>query len=174
MRRDVHASALRSAAKVAFSVAFLGGCSAAPAVTAGEEPAGNPDDVDPVTTESELGAKKGKPTKPKLAAPTGTSCHGNDAAPPRASCEAVVAAAFPTEGSYPGVKQAVSSDVQACCVALLDESHGALANHRWDCCANLPDPAPQSVGIACTPWGPPVPPAMRLTKARARRVRAVA
>lgn len=164
MRSDVHASALRSAAKVAFSVAFLGGCSAAPAVTAGEEPPGNPDEVEPVTTESELGAKKRKTKRP-----TPTSCPSKE--PPRASCASVVAAAFPTEGDYPGVKQAVSSEVQACCVQLLDESQGALANHRWDCCANLPEVAPPSVGIACTPWGPPVPPAM---KARARRVRAVA
>ncbi len=144
MRSDVHASALRSAAKVAFSVAFLGGCSAAPAMTAGEDPS--------------------------APAPTGASCQGSAPTKPAASCASVVAAAFPTEGDYPGVKQSVSSEVQACCIELLDESKGSLADHRWDCCANLPDPPPANVGIACTPWGPPVPPAMRAS----RRVRAVA
>lgn len=168
MRSDVHASALRSAAKVAFSVAFLGGCSAAPAVTAGEEAAGGPDEVEPVTTESDLGAARPKPKKGKPAPPTSASCHGGGPTGPRASCEAVVAAAFPTEGDYPGKKQAVSDDVQACCAELLDKSQGALASHRWDCCANLPANPPPSVGIACTPWGPPVPPSMT------RRARAVA
>lgn len=169
MRSDVHASALRSAAKVAFSVAFLGGCSAAPAVTAGEEAAtGNPDEVEPVTTESDLAAKKPK-AKRKPPAPSSTRCHG-DEPKPTASCASVVAAAFPTDGDYPGVKQSVSSEVRACCVELLDESKGSLAEHRWDCCANLPDNHPASITIACTPWGPPVPPAMRAS----RRVRAVA
>ena len=82
----------------------------------------------------------------------------------------MVAAAFPTDGNYPGVKQSVSAEVQACCVELLDDSKGSLAEHRWDCCANLPDNHPANITIACTPWGPPVPPAMRA----ARRVRAVA
>ena len=51
--------------------------------------------------------------------------------------------------------------VQTCCVELLEKSKGGLAAHRWDCCANLPADAGQNVGIACTPWGPPVPPRMQ-------------
>jgi hypothetical protein len=138
MRSDVHSKALRAAAKVAFSVAFLGGCSGA-ATSDPLEGEG--------TSEADLTSGCHAPTK--------------DAAAPKLSCEQVVAAAFPTEGNYPGAKQKVSVEAQTCCVELLDKSHGALAAHRWDCCANLPADAGQEVGIACTPWGPPVPPRMQ-------------
>jgi hypothetical protein len=159
MRNDVHGAALRAAAKVAFSVAFIGGCSAAAPDAAEADPVtGNNDNSEPGTTESDLSAKK--PKKPKVAPPASTSCHGNPTTPP--SCEAVVNAAFPTEGNYPGTKQSVSSEVQACCVELIDKAQGgALTSHRWDCCANLPADAPQSTAIGCTPWGPPVPPRMK-------------
>jgi hypothetical protein len=157
MRSDVHTAALRAAAKVAFSVAFLGGCSAGATDLAETDPATG-DGVDPATTEADLSAKGGKKKNGSkaIAAP----CH-KDASAPKASCEQVVAAAFPTEGSYPGVKQSVSAEVQTCCVELLDKSQGALAQHRWDCCANLPVDAGQKISIACTPWGPPVPPSMK-------------
>jgi hypothetical protein len=169
MRNDVHGAALRAAAKVAFSVAFIGGCSAAAPDAAENDPVtGNSDGVEPGTTESDLNSKK-KPKKPKVAAPAGTSCHGNPTTPQ--SCEAVVNAAFPTEGDYPGTKQSVSTEVQACCAELLGKSQGSLENHRWDCCANLAADAPKSLAIACTPWGPPVPPAM---KRRARLLAEVA
>ena len=154
MRSDVHTAALRAAAKVAFSVAFLGGCSAASDAEGTDPKAPGADGVEPGTTESDLAAAK---KKPKIAAPT-TSCHQNDSGAPKPSCESVVAAAFPTEGNYPGTKQAVSNDVQTCCAELLTKSGGSLAKHRWDCCANV---APgQNVAMACTPWGPPVPPSM--------------
>ena len=58
-------------------------------------------------------------------------------------------------------KKIVSAEVQTCCGELLQKSQGGLAAHRWDCCANLPADAGQEVGIACTPWGPPVPPRMQ-------------
>lgn len=148
MRSDVHSLALRAAAKVAFSVVFLGGCSSA--TTDGAS------DPEPGEGTSEADLKSG--------------CHApvKDASAPKLSCEQVVASAFPTEGNYPGAKQKVSASVQTCCVELLEKSHGALAAHRWDCCANLPADAGQEVGIACTPWGPPVPPRMQ------RRARALA
>ena len=142
MRSDVHSKALRAAAKVAFSVVFLGGCSSA----------ATDDANDAVDTEG------------TSAADLKSGCHGGatkDAAPPKLSCEQVVASAFPTEGNYPGKKKSVSAEAQTCCVELLEKSQGALAAHRWDCCANLPADAGQEVGIACTPWGPPVPPRMQ-------------
>lgn len=142
MRSDVHSRALRAAAKVAFSVVFLGGCSSATTQTGANDPLDG-EGVD----EAEL--KSG--------------CHeppAKDAAAPKLTCEQLVASAFPTEGDYPGAKQSVSAEVQTCCVELLEKSQGALAEHRWDCCANLPADAGQEVGIACTPWGPPVPPRM--------------
>lgn len=146
MRSDVHSAALRAATKVAFSVAFLGGC--ASNLAEGE---------DLVSASDEL--SKG--------------CTKDASAPKPLSCEQVVAAAFPVEGDYPGTKQSVAPKVQTCCVELLEKSQGALAEHRWDCCANLPADAGQSVGIACTPWGPPVPPAMK-RRAAAVVVREVA
>jgi hypothetical protein len=143
MRSDVHSKALRAAAKVAFSVVFLGGCS-----SAGAQDANDPTDTEG-TSEADLksGCAGARATK--------------DAAPPKLSCEQVVASAFPTEGNYPGKKKSISAEAQTCCVELLEKSQGALAAHRWDCCANLPADAGQEVGIACTPWGPPVPPRMR-------------
>jgi hypothetical protein len=147
MRSDVHARALRAAAKVAFSVAFLGGCSGAQ--TGANDPLDgeNTDGVDEAELKS--GCHEVPPTPAK------------DASAPKLSCEQVVASAFPTEGDYPGAKQNVSAAVQTCCATLLEKSQGALAAHRWDCCANLPADAGQQVSIACTPWGPPVPPRMR-------------
>lgn len=147
MRADVHSKALRAAAKVAFSVVFLGGCSSA------AREGGDALDSEGNAESYEADLKSG--CHEDASAPT------KDAAAPKLSCEQVVATAFPTEGNYPGAKKAVSAEVQTCCVELLDKSQGALAAHRWDCCANLPADAGQEVGIACTPWGPPVPPRMR-------------
>jgi hypothetical protein len=158
MRSDVHTAALRAAAKVAFSVTFLGGCAAATTDLAEGDPATGGYGSEPATSEADLSAK-GPKKKPGAKA---DGCrHDKDASVAKPSCEQVVAVAFPTDGNYPGVKQSVSADVQTCCAELLDKSQGALAHHRWDCCANLPADAGQKVSIACTPWGPPVPPSMK-------------
>jgi hypothetical protein len=160
MRSDVHTAALRAAAKVAFSVAFIAGCSSAD--TAEEQSEGTS-----ASTESDINSKHD------------AACHEASAdtdAGPKLSCDQIVAAAFPTEGGYPGKKQSVSSDVQSCCLELLTESKGVLASHRWDCCANLPPSDAgvgifghgPNVGIACTPWGPPVPPSMKNRRSRAQ------
>ena len=150
MRSDVHSTALRAAAKVAFSVAFISGCSSAGDTT--DDGSGKNADGTPAST-SESDIKRG--------------CHSEkDAAAPKLTCDQIVNAAFPTEGNYPGAKAAVSMEVQTCCDELLTKSQGALTHHRWDCCANLPADAGQGAGIACTPWGPPVPPAMKSRRAR--------
>jgi hypothetical protein len=156
MRSDVHFAALRAAAKVAFSVAFIGGCAAQTAE--GEDPATTDGAGAATSAEADLSAKKAKKNSGKATAAPG--CHHADASVPKLSCDQVVNAAFPTEGDYPGVKQSVAAEVQACCVELLGGPTG-LATHRWDCCANLPADAGQEINIACTPWGPPVPPVMR-------------
>jgi hypothetical protein len=159
MRSDVHSAALRAAAKVAFSVAFIGGCAAQSAE--GEDPA-TADGAGTgaaTTAEADLSAKKAKKHSGKATAAPG--CHHADASVPKLSCDQVINAAFPTEGDYPGVKKSVSAEVQTCCAELLG-GDGGLATHRWDCCANLPaDTSGMSIGFACTPWGPPVPPAMK-------------
>jgi hypothetical protein len=138
MRTDTHAAALRAAAKVAFSIAFVSGCASAPTETSDDQVTGDTA-AQPGSSESDLSADKKKPSEK--------------------ACEALVDAAFPTPGRYPGKKQAVSSQVQACCDEILVNTHGVTA-HRWDCCANLP-PGTTNAPISCTPWGPPVPPAMK-------------
>lgn len=159
MRSDVHFAALRAAAKVAFSVAFIGGCAAQAAES---DEASNPDGTEPATSaEADLSAKNKTKKKTETASALPSSCH-HDAGVPKLSCDQVVAAAFPTEGKYPGTKQSVSAEVQTCCLEVLADHDGGLPAHRWDCCANLPaGDHGETVGIACTPWGPPVPPAMK-------------
>lgn len=175
MRPDVHNSALRAAAKVAFSVAFLGGCGGA----SGDAPKGDTSnglpgpavgaaEADAVTP----AAPKPEP-KPATPSPVYVDAGGadHDAAPPTTDCNALINAAFPTEGAYPGIKQSVSLAVQTCCVEASRQATmtgaGGLENHQWDCCANMDDLAPRDLmHAACTPWGPPVPPSM---KGRARR-----
>lgn len=159
MRSDVHFAALRAAAKVAFSVAFIGGCAAQAAEA---DDATNPEGTEPATTaEADLSAKNKTKKKSETSSALPSGCHHADASVPKLSCEQVVNAAFPTEGNYPGKKQSVSAEVQTCCAELLTDRDGGLPAHRWDCCANLPADAGQNVGIACTPWGPPVPPSMK-------------
>lgn len=46
---------------------------------------------------------------------------------------------------------------QRCCSEELAQA-GASSRFRWECCSALLDT--QDVGGACTPWGPPCPPAM--------------
>lgn len=164
MRTDVHSAALRAAAKVAFSVAFISGCSSPASDLADESPVDNTDGVEPGTSESDITTAKKKPSK---SAQLTSGCHSDkDAGAPKLTCDQVVNAAFPTEGNYPGKKQTVSVEVQTCCVELLTKSGGMLDHHRWDCCANLPAGTGQDVGIACTPWGPPVPPSMKNRRSR--------
>jgi len=173
MRSDVHSAALRAAAKVAFSVAFIGGCSLpAASEIADEELANgaNGDGVEPGTSESDLISKKKKPAKKPTAISAAPCDKHNDAGPTQPlTCEQVVNAAFPVEGNYPGTKQSVSVQVQTCCAELLTTDESWMAPHRWDCCANLPADAGQTLSIACTPWGPPVPPSMKGRTNRPRR-----
>ncbi len=141
MESDVHSKALAAAARVAFSVAFFAGCSAQ-----------DPGSAEQGGAEADLrsGCNNAPRHPPRKDA----------AAPPALTCEQEVAAAFPGDDEYPGVKQAVSARVKACCAELL-EAKGSPIEHRWACCANLEGDAGFLVSNACTPWGPPVPPAMR-------------
>lgn len=160
MRSDVHSAALRAAAKVAFSVAFIGGCSAPAASDLAEGEDGTyGDGVEPGTSESEISSKKKpQPSRQLSAAPCDKH---KDAGTKPLTCEQIVNAAFPTEGQYPGTKQNVSVQVQTCCAEHLLADNDGMGTHRWDCCANLPPGAGQNLSIACTPWGPPVPPSMK-------------
>lgn len=171
MRSDVHFAALKAAAKVAFSVALLNGCSGA-LETEGSPAGGDGDDYSPSTT-AEADIKKGSKPKKSLGK---KPCPSEDAstAPP-ASCEAVLAAAFPNApGPYQWEPVAQSKEVVACCDAELTK-HPGDADYHWECCTAY-DPnandgmphglSPQDLMLSnahpsCTPWGPPVPPSMK-------------
>jgi hypothetical protein len=158
MRSDVHSAALRAAAKVAFSVAFLGGCGGATSPGLADE------DLTANGKGTGYGGESGK-TAPasdaSTASPPGPGYDKDASTTPPLTCEQAINAAFPVEGNYPGTPQAVSVHVQECCADTLAASRGVMENHRWDCCANLPADAGNEVAIACTPWGPPVPPSMK-------------
>jgi hypothetical protein len=141
MRKDIHLAALRAGARVAFSTALLAGCSAGPE-TGTSDPA-----TDNLTGKSDAGA-----------------CVPGA----KFSCTDLIEAAFPgTDDPSPGTKQTVAHAVQACCAEELAAKRGFI-EHRWACCANLDPSDSTHVGAACTPWGPPVPPAMRRRDAEAR------
>lgn len=149
MQSDVHYAALKAAARVAFGVAFLGGCSSAAQ-----------DGNDGVTSESAVKAP----------------CHDASAPDAKKSCDAVIASAFPDAGpeqwvaNNPGAAS-ISAEAKACCTEKLTakDAHASSVPYGWSCCSaldswNNPDP---TIAIACTPWGPPVPPAMKQRNADA-------
>ena len=150
MDKLTHAAALRAATRVAFGIAVLGGCTAA-------------SEEETVATESEIN-KAPCPSKADAGAKA-------DAAPAKPSCDSVLASAFPdaADGGDNFMDSrdagAVSDEVKACCEEHLTSDAGATwqKQYRWSCCGvldnwNSPN---QSIGMACTPWGPPVPPRMR-------------
>jgi hypothetical protein len=174
MRSDVHFAALKAAARVAFSVALpaatvLTGCSSAGGLLGEEE------SDDAVSNESAIAANasnaagsRPKRSLGKKPCPTTTE----DAGPAKPSCEATLAATFPTPGDYQWEPVAQSKEVVACCDEELTKN-GASSAYRWDCCvaydpAATPDPnsgfTNSSHGMACTPWGPPVPPSMKRSR----------
>jgi hypothetical protein len=166
MRADVHLAALKAAAKVAFSVALLNACSNPSA--ASQAPA-----TDETSNDSELVSRSSAENPPDPCPTKDDAGAAPDAAPdsttpPAASCEATLEAAFAgnTDMWEPHPE---SAEVIACCDSLLTETP-FTSNHRWSCCTAY-DPAVTTDGttlgsqekfyMACTPWGPPVPPAMK-------------
>jgi hypothetical protein len=91
-------------------------------------------------------------------APDPAPPHAN---PPHWSCDALIEGAFPVEGKYPPEKRSVTPEVARCCTERL-EHDGSSSKQRWSCCGAYEEPAdPQKrlvIEVACTPWGPPVPP----------------
>lgn len=141
MRHDVHSAALAAASRVAFSI-LLAGCAGAQSEAADDPTAAQND-------EAELRKKK-------------TSCHEDAAAKP--SCDDVLASAFGDAGGWPnGDSSKVATEVKTCCVELLESeaSTNKRTPNHWRCCGATNWGAEADAGIACTPWGPPVPPAMK-------------
>jgi hypothetical protein len=140
MRYDVHLHGLRAAAHVALAIPLLSSCTRSRATES--RALSEPSDV---STGDSL---------PRVT-PGDTPVASSSAV----ECQVLLKETFREPSAYPGQKRDVSPRVQTCCAELLVVSEAD--EHRWDCCANTPqrDTDPQ-VRLACTPWGPPVPPAM--------------
>jgi hypothetical protein len=169
MRNDVHLAALRAAARVAFSVAsvaLVSGCSSAEDSSKSDEPSASNDNAAyGEETASSESAVIGRPSRPSRPRPPCT-----DASAPKPTCEQVLASKFPVPGDYQYEPVAQPADVVACCDQELTK-HGSASKYRWDCCVaydpakvpageDPPGPFSGNHGLACTPWGPPVPPSM--------------
>lgn len=167
----VHARALRAAAKVAlaFSTASVfGACGGQVAEAAKADPDAK---TDPDGGSAEAATDTAAVPDALVDA---TACTVTaDAATPKelACCAAKVKATFPADVVEPvdagGVGDAGSPDKElvACCgeiVRTYDSTHdlGLTFQQARACCYALPGTWWEHPGIACTPWGPPMPPAM--------------
>lgn len=150
MRPEVHAAALRSAAKLVLGMASIASVTVACAATSEESDA----NTQAVTAKND-GSGDGSPTT--------TS---DDAGTPL-GCQATLNAAFPGPDRYGTDATKEPKDVVACCDEALAGGVGAMG-HRWACCNAYdqvdadgnPETVSRKHGMACTPWGPPVPPRM--------------
>jgi hypothetical protein len=173
MNDNVRFAALRAASKLALGVTFVGCGGATDAdlddPTYGESAVSDTEGTDSYDVK---GASKSK-KKPKVGTSKPTACQDAGAAP---SCEALLASTFadPAWNDFrdyrwqeSGNVPVVAARVKDCCRADL-ESTDSLAKFRWECCNLLGNGNSTGPGtpMACTPWGPPVPPSMA-RKARA-------
>jgi hypothetical protein len=153
MRHDVHFAALRAAAKVAFSMALLNGCASEEAT----------DGTGSNASDLTGGASSGS---------SGATSSGG-------ACAEILSCAFPGQDRYGTPPTPESAEVVACCDKELDGlDKGEGTSHRWACCAAY-DPAEgkKHTGaskhlVACTPWGPPVPPSIERLRAKRAQERA--
>lgn len=188
MRADVHQAALKAAAKVAFSIVFLNGCGGSltpadsrsdadrengsnpPAPSASASSTETPSPSSTATTPSKNPVASNDDAGPDLPPKTDAGS-GADATPP--DCASTLAATFPPPDEYRWTPEARSKDVVACCLGELT-TNGELSAYRWGCCVAYDENDPNKTEVsssvtnmACTPWGPPVPPSMT----RSRRAR---
>jgi hypothetical protein len=163
MRRDVHLAALRAASKVAFSFAVLNGCGGATSTPEsanndhGNDNSGNSSDV----IASEPSKTPGNPSQspaPSVPADSGLADSGG------AACADLLDKTFSDTGP---TTRNPPPPVKACCVALIKDEiakNSFEESHHWSCCGvtnwGQDVPMPEDHQFACTPWGPPVPPAM--------------
>lgn len=175
MREDVFSAALKATARVAFSMALVGGCSSAE-----DAPAESNDAAIKLTDKPNVGKKHKPGTQDAGAVAYDASAAPPDAgAPPTCSeqLDALSAAkdkwwadlnayyedGGTSDGAAPPAPVVSAATKQCCHDELI--SDGYKAAHR-DACCELAYTWEESVKIggaisaACTPWGPPVPPAM--------------
>jgi hypothetical protein len=138
MRPETRLYALRATAKVAFCVVGVA-CKEAQPPEAPMVPVGSV-----------------APPAERPAPPPG---FGAPPLAPRAArtCDAILDEAFPKDAS--SLKPA-TAEVRACCG---DEITLPMnKKHAWDCCNVGAESKRPDAARACSPWGPPMPPAMRI------------
>lgn len=178
MRPDVHAAALRSAAKLVLGMASIASVTVACSSETTDDTGAS---TDAVMTKNDNATKKNA-TDDDLALTGGATGE-----PTSKECAATLASAFPTPSGYEWTPVPQPPKVAACCDEELTK-HGWTTAYRWDCCVaydeNAPletdkegNPIPWSAPtgmhkhvLACTPWGPPVPPQMNRLQRRNRKL----
>lgn len=177
MRPDVHAAALRSAAKLVLGMASIASVTVACSSESTDETGAS---TDAVMAKNDNANKTNDTTTIDLGEGTGTET--------TKACKATLQTAFPNP-SFKDYGHATPQpkEVLDCCDSELS-GHGSLTSYRWECCfaydenANVtpgedgkvdPWDAPtlsKNHGWACTPWGPPVPPQMNRMQRRSKKL----
>ncbi len=178
MNDDVRFAALRAASKLALGVTFVGCGGVSDRDLDDASYAASSAEADPASDAYDVKGRTPAKKKPKVGGTTARACKDAGAAP-APSCEVLLASTF-ADPSWDDFRDyrweessavpVVSARVKDCCREDLEARDGAN-EHRWECCNLLG--GGQSTGpespMACTPWGPPVPPPMRAPKARRAR-----
>ena len=163
---EIQRRALRAAAKVALAMStasVFGACGGAVQTT--EEPNGEPPNHE--GTQQTSGATPVIEHPLPHAVVESTSCDVTPgAATPAqlACCSAEVQKTFPPDWTEPagGKVDPGSADLVACCTEIIkayDGTHdlGLSFQQARACCYVLPGTWYEHGGLACTPWGPPMP-----------------
>ncbi|MEO7095833.1 MAG: hypothetical protein ABI175_21415 [Polyangiales bacterium] len=175
-RDEVRRRALQAASKVALTMSaasIFGACGGA---MSSETPGATSDDAGPDQVTSDVAPKvadaavdTAKPVPDAVV--TATTCGPivSDAATPEQldCCAARVRETFPAEWAEPISEEPtdVHPELAECCAQIVEAYDGVhelglTFQQARACCYVLPAPWYSHGGAACTPWGPPMPPAM--------------
>jgi hypothetical protein len=165
---EIQRRALRAAAKVALAMStasVFGACGGA--VQSTEEPKGDPTPDHGGTVQS--GGESivvEHPVTQQVVESTSCDVTPGAATPSQlACCSAEVRASFPADWSEPvdGKVVGASADLVACCAEVVKDYDGSTHDlgltfqQARACCYVLPGVWYEHGGLACTPWGPPMP-----------------
>jgi hypothetical protein len=178
-QNEVHRRALQAAAKVALTMSaasVFGACGGSVATDVARSPQ---DDAGPDTLSADVAtpaidsatADTAKPVPDAIVKSTTCGPIVADAATPEQTecCAARVRDTFPADWSEPPFEGEGSEpfhpELAECCAEMVlayDGVHefGLSFQQARACCYVLPAPWYSHGGAACTPWGPPMPPAM--------------
>lgn len=172
--------ALKAAAKVALSISVVtGGAAACGGATTGSSDRGDPNTRQQEEATGELATRRdgGASYRPNEAGPTALDAAvavvDSAVVETAAQCEAKLTASVIADADMFQALPTNDSAVASCCVTVLKDYEERITTwtedsgpwpetqHRWSCCEVLRDRQEldtQSLGMACTPWGPPMPP----------------